>query len=62
MFKRLIIIIEKREKLFEFHFRNIPEEACNLVIPIDPKQVWKNVGGVPIHEGAERYYKESGYM
>ncbi|MBN1626717.1 MAG: hypothetical protein JW944_09355 [Deltaproteobacteria bacterium] len=56
------MFIERRERLFEFHFRNIPEEACNLVCPIDPKQVWKNVGGVPLHKGAERYYKETGYM
>jgi hypothetical protein len=56
------IFVEKRERLFEFHFRNIPIEACNLTCPIDPKQLWKNVGGIPIHRGAERYYKEHGYM
>lgn len=56
------IFVEKRERLFEFHFRNIPIEACNLTCPIDPKQVWKNVGEIPIHRGAERYYKEHGYM
>jgi len=56
------LFVEKRERLFEFHFRNIPIEACNLTCPIDPKQVWKNVGEIPIHKGAERYYKEHGYM
>jgi TRAP transporter TAXI family solute receptor len=56
------IFVEKRERLFEFHFRNIPTEACNLTCPIDPKQVWKNVGEIPIHRGAERYYKEHGLM
>jgi TRAP transporter TAXI family solute receptor len=56
------LFVEKRERLFEFHFRNIPVEACNLTCPIDPKQVWKNVGEIPIHKGAERYYKEHGYM
>jgi TRAP-type uncharacterized transport system substrate-binding protein len=56
------IFVEKRERLFEFHFRNIPMEACNLSCPIDPRQVWKNVGGIPIHRGAERYYKEHKYM
>jgi TRAP-type uncharacterized transport system substrate-binding protein len=56
------IFVEKRERLFEFHFRNIPPEACNLTCPIDPKQLWKNVGGIPLHRGAERYYKEYRYM
>ena len=56
------IFVEKRERLFEFHFRNIPVEACNLTCPIDPKQVWKNVGEIPIHRGAERYYKEHGLI
>jgi TRAP transporter TAXI family solute receptor len=56
------MLIEKRERLFEFHFRNIPDEACNLVCPIDPKLVWKNVGGISLHKGAERYYREVGYM
>jgi TRAP transporter TAXI family solute receptor len=56
------IFVEKRERLFEFHFRNIPVEACNLTCPIDPKQVWKNVGEIPLHRGAERYYKEYGYV
>ena len=27
----------------------------------DPKTVWKNFG-VPLHPGAERYYREAGYM
>jgi hypothetical protein len=56
------LFVEKRERLFEFHFRNIPVEACNLTCPIDPKQVWKNVGEIPLHSGAERYYREKGLM
>lgn len=28
----------------------------------DPKVAWKDVGGVPLHPGAARYYKEMGYM
>jgi len=27
----------------------------------DPNTVWENFG-VPLHPGAERYYKEKGYM
>jgi TRAP transporter TAXI family solute receptor len=56
------LFVEKRERLFEFHFRNIPVDACNLTCPIDPRQVWKNIGGIPLHRGAERYYRENGYM
>ncbi len=56
------MIVEERERLFEFHFRNIPVEKCNMTCPIDPKQLSKNLGGVPLHRGAERYYREHGYM
>ena len=56
------LFVEKRERLFEFHFRDIPAEACNLAYPIDPHKVWKNVGGIPLHGGAEKYYREFGYM
>lgn len=28
----------------------------------DPKVAWKNVGAVPLHPGAERYYREMGYL
>ena len=27
-----------------------------------PEVAWQNVGTVPLHPGAERYYKEMGYM
>lgn len=30
--------------------------------PFDPATTWENVGGLPLHPGAERYYKEAGYM
>ena len=28
----------------------------------EPKVAWKNIGAVPLHPGAERYYKEMGYI
>ncbi len=28
----------------------------------DPATSWKHTGGVPLHEGARRYYKEAGYI
>ena len=54
--------VERRQSLFEFHFRNIPVEACNLMCPIEPAKLWRNVGGIPLHAGAERYYREHGYI
>jgi uncharacterized protein len=56
------MIVEKKEMLFEFHFRGIPTEISNLTCPIDPARLWRNVGGIPLHRGAERYYRERGYM
>jgi uncharacterized protein len=56
------IFIERREFLFEYHFRGIPVEICNLTCPIDTTKILSNLGGVPLHKGAERYYKEHGYL
>jgi uncharacterized protein len=28
----------------------------------DPRTVWKGIGGVPLHPGAERYYRQAGYL
>lgn len=28
----------------------------------EPATAWKNVGGVPLHPGAEKFYREAGYM
>jgi TRAP-type uncharacterized transport system substrate-binding protein len=28
----------------------------------DSNTVWKGIGGVPLHKGAERYYREAGYL
>ncbi len=27
-----------------------------------PEEAWKNVGAAPLHPGAEKWYKEKGYM
>ncbi len=56
------IFIERREELFEVFFQGLPVEESHLVCPIDPRQVWRNVGEIPLHLAAERYYKEHGYM
>ena len=28
----------------------------------DPKIAWRDVGGAPLHPGAERFYRENGYL
>jgi TRAP-type uncharacterized transport system substrate-binding protein len=28
----------------------------------DTNAVWKGIGGIPLHKGAERYYREAGYI
>ncbi len=56
------IFVENRKELFEFFFRDLTTEQSDLVFPIDPRQVWKNVGEIPLHEAAEKYYTEHGYM
>jgi len=55
-------IFDERRGQFEAYFRNTPLERSDLVYPIDMKMVWRNVGDIPLHPGAERYYKEHGYM
>ncbi len=54
------IVVEYRH-LFEMSFKGQPLEKSDLVYPIVPGELWKNVG-VPLHSGAERYFREHGHM
>jgi uncharacterized protein len=54
------IMVEKRDEL-EGRFRHLPPEKSPLTYPIDPFTMWKGIGA-PLHPGAERYYRENGYM
>lgn len=56
------IFIERRRDMMETPFRMFPIEESDLTYPIDPRQVWRNIGDIPLHPGAERYYREHGYM
>ena len=56
------LFVEKRKDLFEWFFRGLTPEQSDLVWPVDPTQVWRNVGGLPIHPAAEKYYKDHSYM
>jgi len=48
--------------LFELAFKGSPLEKSDLVYPMKPEEMWRNVGGIPLHLGAERYFKEHGHM
>lgn len=54
------IMVEQRAEL-EGRYRHLPPENAPLSYPIDPYSMWKGIGA-PLHPGAERYYREKGYM
>jgi TRAP transporter TAXI family solute receptor len=53
-------MVEERSHL-EARFRHLPPERSPMTYPIDPNTMWKGLGA-PLHPGAERYYRENGYM
>lgn len=55
-------LIEKRDSLIEFHFRGIPRNFNVVTCPLDPAQMNKNIGSIPLHKGAQRYYEEQGLL
>lgn len=54
------IMVEQRAEL-EARYRHLPPEIAPMTYPIDPYAMWKG-NGAPLHPGAERYYREHGYM
>jgi len=54
-------IVVEYKHLFELGFKGQPVEQSDLVYPINPKEIWKNVG-IPLHPAAERYFRENGHM
>ncbi|MBW9105067.1 TAXI family TRAP transporter solute-binding subunit [Paraburkholderia phenoliruptrix] len=54
------IMVEQRAEL-EGRYRHLPADIAPMTYPIDPYAMWKGVGA-PLHPGAERYYREHGYM
>jgi hypothetical protein len=54
------IVCENRH-LFEMSFKGQDLEHSDLVYPMEPSEIWRNVG-VPLHPAAEQYFKEHGYM
>lgn len=58
---RIASIIVEQKYLFEWAFQGLPVEKSDLVCPIDPRALCQNTG-VPLHPGAERYFREQGYL
>lgn len=54
------IMVEERAEL-EGRYRHIPSEIAPMTYPIDPFAMCRGVGA-PLHPGAERYYREHGYL
>ncbi len=54
------IMVEQRSEL-EARYRHNPPETAAMTYPINPHAMWKGTGA-PLHPGAERYYREHGYM
>jgi TRAP transporter TAXI family solute receptor len=51
------VMVEEREA----RFRHLPPERSPMTYPVDPYKMWQGIGA-PLHPGAERYYREHGYM
>ena len=54
------VAVENRADVEAF-YTSVPVRERGMDLPLKPEIMWKNVG-VPLHPGAERYYKEKGYM
>ncbi len=52
--------IEDRKEIEEF-YTSVPEKQRGMDLPLKPEIMWKNVG-VPLHPGAEKYYREKSLL
>lgn len=54
------IMVEERAEL-EGRYSHVPSEIAPMTYPITPDTMWKGVDA-PLHPGAERYYREHGFL
>jgi TRAP transporter TAXI family solute receptor len=54
------VMVEERAE-FEARYRHIPVHNSPLTYPIEPARMPRDIG-IPLHPGAERYYREHGYL
>jgi TRAP-type uncharacterized transport system substrate-binding protein len=59
-YRVVAVMVEERAE-FEARFRHIPVHQSPLTYPIDPRRMPHGVD-LPLHPGAERYYREHGYL
>jgi uncharacterized protein len=50
---------EQRARL-ERYYRHLPSERSPVTYPLDPAKMARTP--IPLHPGAERYYREYGYL
>ena len=46
----------------EAEFNILPVERSSLTYPLMPGDMAKDTGGIPLHKGAERYFREKNYL
>lgn len=47
---------------FEAEFNMLPLDRSSLTYPLFPPNMAKDLGVIPLHRGAERYYREKNYL
>ena len=55
------VAVEDKVRGYEMIYWGQSDRQRSADIPVDPKLMWQNVG-IPLHPGAERYYREAGLM
>lgn len=55
------VAVEDRVRGYEMIYWGQSDRQRSADIPVKPELMWKNVG-VPLHPGAEKYYRETGLM
>jgi uncharacterized protein len=58
---RITAVLDEMREEVEARYRHLPRERAGMTWPIDPYTMWQGLGA-PLHPGAERYYREHGYM
>lgn len=58
---RLVAVMVEERAEFEARFQHMPVSQSPLTYPIDPAKMPLHAGA-PLHPGAERYYREHGYL
>jgi len=58
---RITTMLVEQRKQVDARYKHLPRERAGMTYPIDPYTMWQDLGA-PLRPGAERYYREHGYM